>query len=152
MKDVAIIFKRKQMRNGQYKLIPIGFLYGKQDNEKNVFRPQRDILEAAKDLNILKEEYNFVNDIKSIEDEYVFGMPISTKDIKKVLNDDNFEYVQFFLEEYLDCLDNYHYYQQIEENILYSYSVVKKVKETEYINNKIRAKSLNIKQNTKNKN
>lgn len=133
MKEVAIIFRRKKMKTN-YKLIPIGYIPGTINKEKKTFEPNTNFLEAAKNLKGTQSEYPFANDINQINKEYVYGLPVSFPEIIQLVGDDDTEYLQMFLEEYLEVLNNYHYYQEInDENELFNYTVLKQIKEYESI-------------------
>lgn len=150
MKDIVIIFKRKKLKE-EYKLEPYTFLFGEVSNDLKIFKTMPEIVKKSEKIKGVLSEYNFVNNLDSLDDEFVFGFPLSIEVLKDTLkrcsetSEDmdlalgidiyfkNSDALNYLASNYFDIIDKYLYYQRIKDNSFYTYTVNKHIKEIEII-------------------
>lgn len=139
MQNIAIIFKRKKLKNeNKYKLTPLWYITGNIINEDKLtyFKTDEEIIETnSKKVKGMQNEYRFSDDINALNEEYIYAFPMTIKQIERILESDSEEDLQLFLEEYIEAINCYNYYQTYDEKnqAIYSYSVPKNIAEKEYL-------------------
>ncbi len=150
MKDIAIIFKRKKLKE-EYKLEPYTFLFGEVSNDLKTFKTMPEIVKKTEKNKVVLSKYNFANNLDSLDDEFVFGFPLSIEFLKDTLKRcsetsedmdlalgidiyfNNSDALNYLASNYFNIIDKYLYYQRIKENSFYTYTINRHIKEMEIV-------------------